>query len=233
MRGFVDKVLTEPLSDFLQRLIEFLPNLLSSLVIMTLGFFTGWVLKNITLKILEIINADRFCHRTGITHALEKGGIKDKPTVLIGKVFYWLVVIIFAIMALYTLRVPAVANLLERFFLYLPNVFVAVVLIIVGYVLSNFLARATLIASVNAGIRISGFLSKGVKAGVIVLSLTMALEQLGIGHDTVIIAFSLLFGGVVFALALAFGLAGKDLAKEYLEKRFGREQEEKDDLKHL
>ena len=135
------------------------------------------------LKVLGILNTDRFCNRIGITQALEKGGIKKTPARLLSQISYWLVVIIFTIMALYTLKVPAVENLLEKFFLYLPNVFIAVLLIICGYVLSNFLGRATLIASVNAGIKLAGLLSKGVKLSIFLLAFTMALEQLGIGRD--------------------------------------------------
>jgi hypothetical protein len=234
MKGVFNKIITEPLRDFFQRLVDFMPNLLSSLIILALGIAVGWIIKKALTKLLQLLNIDRFCHRVGITEALQKGGVKDTPSNLIGRVFFWLVLINFIIMALYALRIPAVENLLQQFFLYLPNIFVAAFLITIGYILSNFFARAVLIASVNAGIKFSRLLSKTVKTGIIVLTITMALEQLGIGKDTVIIAFSLIFGGMVFALALAFGLAGKDIAKEYLEKTLkGKPEEEEDELKHL
>lgn len=233
MKNIFEKVITDPLKDFFQRFVEFLPSMLSSVFILIIGFLSAWILKTAVYKFLKVLNVDHFSQRMGITQAIEKGGIKETPTGLISRIFYWLTVIVFTIMALYTLKIPTVENLLERFFLYLPNVFVAAILIIIGYTLSNFLSRAALIASVNAGIRFSGLLSKGVKISIILLVLTMALEQLGIGRDTVIIAFSIVFGGVVFATALAFGLAGKDIAREYLEKRFKGEPGEKDEIQHL
>ncbi len=233
MENLFDKIVTAPMTNCFQRLIEFLPNLLSSLVIFILGFLLGWIIKSIIQKTLEILNTDRFCKRMGITQGLERGGIKTTPTRLLSQISYWFVVITFFIISLYTLRIPAIEDLLEQFFLYLPNVFVSALLIIIGYILSNFAGRATLIASVNSGIKFSGLLSKTVKTIVFLLAFTMALEQLGIGRDTVIVAFTVIFGGIVFSLSLAFGLGGKDAAKEYIEKKLKGEAEKEDDLKHL
>lgn len=110
---------------------------------------------------------------------------------------------------------------------------VAAMILLFGYILSNFFGRAALIASVNAGIKVSGLIGKFVKFTVFMLAVTMALEQLGIRKETVIIAFAIVFGGIVFALAIAYGLGGKDMAKDYMEKRlFKEEEEEKDDIEN-
>jgi hypothetical protein len=85
---------------------------------------------------------------------------------------------------------------------------------------------------VNAGIRVSGMIGKLVRLTVFLLSVTMSLEQLGIGSGTSIIAFSIVFGGAVLALSIAFGLGGRDIAKEYLEKKI-RGEEKEDDINHL
>ena len=228
-----DSIVTGPLKDFFQRLIAFLPNLLSSVIIFILGLVLGWILKKIIVKIAKLFKTDPFCSTIGITEALEKVGIKGSPSRFLGRVFYWLAVIIFTIISLYTLKIPAIENLLEQFLLYLPNIFIAVLLIIVGYLLGNFLGRTILIAAVNAGMRFAGLLARGVKILIFVFAFAMALEQLGIGRNIVVVAFTILFSGIVFALALAFGLGGKDMARDYLEKRFKEGDEEKDDIQHL
>ena len=233
MKNVSDHIVTEPLKDFLQRLLAFLPNLLSSLIIFVLGFVAGWIVKHIVLKLANLFRIDRFCAKIGITEAFGKVGIKETPTRLLSRIFYWLTVFIFVIIALYTLKVPALEELLEKFFLYLPDLFVAALLIIIGYILGNFLGRATLIASVNAGVKFSRLLGRGVKIVILLLACVMALEQLGIGRGTVIVAFTILFGGFVFALALSFGLGGKDIARQYLEGKVKGEPEEKDDLTHI
>jgi hypothetical protein len=228
-----DAILTVPLKDFLQRLVAFLPNLLSSLIIFVLGLVLGWFLKKIIVKIAKLFKTDHFCAKFGVTEACEKIGIKGLPSQFIGRIFYWLVVIIFTIIALYTLKVPAIENVLEQFVLYLPNIFIAALLIIAGYLLGNFLGRTILIAAVNAGMRFAGLLARGVKILIFVFAFAMALEQLGIGRNIVVVAFAILFSGIVFALALAFGLGGKDIARDYLEKRFKEDEEEKNDIQHL
>jgi hypothetical protein len=228
-----DTILTGPLKDFLQRLITFLPNLFSSLIIFVLGLVLGWILKKIIIKIARLFKTDPFCSTIGITEALEKVGIKGSPSRFLGRIFYWLAVIIFTIIALYALKVPAIENLLEQFLLYLPNIFIAALLITVGYLLGNFLGRTILIAAVNAGMRFAGLLARGVKILIFVFAFAMALEQLGIGRNIVVVAFTILFSGIVFALALAFGLGGKDIARDYLEKKFKEKEEDKDDIQHL
>ena len=233
MQRLFNAVITEPLQDFFRRLIEFMPNFLNSVIILFIGFIAGWFVKKTVVKTLTVLNTERFCTKIGVTQGLSKVGIRDTFTALLGKIFYWLLVFIFIIIALYTLKLPAIENLLEQFFLYLPNIFVAFLLIAVGYILGNFLGNAALIASVNAGMQFSRLLARGIKVVIILLATVMALEQLGIGRDTVIVSFTILFGGIVFAISLAFGLGGKDIARDYLEKRLQGKTENKDDLKHL
>jgi hypothetical protein len=233
MKNISEHILTEPLKDFMQRLLAFMPNLLTCLIIFVFGFIAAWIVKYIVSKIANLLRVDRFCAKVGITETFGKVGITEPPARLLSRVFYWLVVIIFVIIALYTLKLPAIEKLLEKFFLYLPDLFVAALLIIIGYILGNFLGRTALIASVNAGVKFSRLLGKGVKAIVVLLAFVMALEQLGIGRGTVIVAFTILFGGFVFALSLSFGLGGKDIARQYLEGKLKGESEEKDDLTHI
>ncbi len=233
MENVVDTIITDPLKDFLKQLIAFLPDLLSSIIIFVIGFIGGWILKKILVKILNIFNTDRFCEKVGITQGFEKIGIRATPTVIIGRIVYWLVVIIFIIIALHALKVPAILELLKKLFIYLPNIAVAFLLIFVGYLLGNVLGRAALIASVNAGIKSSSLLANTIKTIIVLIAFAMALEQLGIGRETVIVAFTIIFGGIVFALALAFGLGGRDMAKDYLEKRLRGKSKEDDEFTHI
>lgn len=233
MKNLIDRIITEPLRDFFQRILEFLPNLFSSIIILILGLFLAWIIKLIIVKMAKLLRLDRLFSKIGLTGALEKIGLRETPSKLFGRIFYWLTVILFVIISLYTLKVPAIEGFLEKFLLYLPNIFIAALLVVLGYLIGNFLGRTALITAVNAGIEGSALISKGVKTLIVLLSFVMALEQLGIGQDTVIAAFIILFGGLILALSLAFGLGGKDIARDYLEKKFKKEAEKKDELKHI
>lgn len=232
MKDLLDKVIVIPINKFLNRLEQFLPDILTFLFIFIVGIVLGVILKRIFLRFFDTIKMDKFSERYGFIEILKKGGIKEPISVIISRLIGWLTIIIFSIVALRTLNVPAIEQILERFFLYVPNIFVAVIILFVGYLVGNFIGRAALIAAVNAGLKVSSLVGKLVKLTIFLLALTMALEQLGIGRETIIIAFAIVFGGIVLALAIAFGLGGRDIAKDYLEKKL-KGEEKKDDISHL
>lgn len=229
--NILQKVIIEPFERFWDKVLQFLPNFLASILILIVGIIFGIILKGLFLRLFKAISLDKFSEKSGVVELLRKSGIKDSVSVLISKIIGWITIIIFAIISMRALDLPVVERLFERFLLYLPNVFVAALILLFGYLLGNFFGRAVLIASVNAGIKFSGLIGKFVKFTVFILSATMALEQLGIGRGTIIIAFAIIFGGVVLAFAIAFGLGGRDIAKEYLEKKL--KGEERDDIEHL
>ena len=235
METFLQKVIIEPLNRFYEDILQFLPNFLAFLLILIIGILLGRVFHALFLRIFRAVGLDKFSEKSGVMDLIRKGGIKDSVSVLLAKLVRWVTIIIFAIIALRALELPTIEGLFEKFLLYLPNVFVAAVILLFGYLLGNFFGRAALIASVNAGIRIAGVIGRFVKFTVFLLAATMALEQLGIGKETIVIAFAIIFGGVVLALAIALGLGGKDTAKEYIEKKLKGEEEEekKDEISHL
>lgn len=233
MNDFLKKVIIEPSDRFLERVLQFLPDILTSMLIFISGIVLSLIFRKLFLRFFNTIKVDKFSARYGFIEILKKGGIKEPVSFILSRLIGWLTIIIFSIVALRSLNVPAIEQILERFFLYLPNIFIAVIILFFGYLLSNFLGRAALIAAVNAGLKVSGLVGRLVKLTVFLLAVTMALEQLGIGRGTIIIAFAIIFGGIVLALAIAFGLGGRDIAKEHLEKKMKGEEEKKDEISHL
>jgi hypothetical protein len=234
MKSFINKVIVEPLREVAQGIVAFLPSLLAGIVVLVIGLGLAWLVKLLIIRVIKLLKLDAALARSGVTEALNRMAVKDTPAKLVGRTFFWLVTFIFFVLALKVMKVPVIDQLLERFLLYLPNVFVALIILTIGWLLGNFLGRAALIASVNAGIRFSSQLSRAVKGVILLFALVMAFEQLGIGRNTIIAAFTIAFGGVVLGLALAFGLGGKDLARTLLEKRLkSGKGADPDDLKHL
>ena len=227
-----ERVIIEPFERLYEQILQFLPNFLAALLLFIVGLAIGWLLRAVSARIFRTLKLDRFAENLGLKEVLQKGGIKDPLSDQLSRIIGWIIIITFTIISLKTLAIPAVEGLLERFLLYLPHVFTAALILFFGYLLSNFLGRAALIASVNAGIKVSGLIGKLVKLIVFILSVTMSLEQLGIGSSTIVVAFAIAFGGIIFALALALGLGGRDIAKEYLEKKL-KNEENKDEISHL
>ena len=228
----IERIVIEPFERLLEKILQFLPNFLAALLILIVGTVIAGILKSLFARIFHALKIDAHLERIGLSQALTKGGIKEPVSVLFSKAVGWITLFVFMIISLRTLDMPAVEQLLERLFLYLPNIFVAAFILFFGYMLSNFLGRTALIASVNAGIKVSGMIGELVRITVFLLSVTMSLEQLGIGSGTIIIAFAIVFGGIVLALSIAFGLGGRDIAKEYLEKKI-RGEEKEDEINHV
>ena len=236
MEGFMD-VLLQPLEDFWRGFISFVPNLLAMIFIFILGFLFAWVIRILLMRVLAVVNFDIWCDGVGLTALIRKGDVWTKPSEVFGRILYWFLVILFIMIGLSALQLPTIDNLISQFFLYIPRVFSALLILIAGYLFAGFLSRAVLIAAVNSGYHYAKILAEAVRLLLVVLILAMALEQLQIAPGIVVAAFSLLFGGIVLALAIAFGVGGIDAAKRIIEKGGEEKKEKKEekgrDIEHL
>jgi hypothetical protein len=214
----------DSLNKFLGKVVTFLPNLLAMITILIVGFIIAWLFKKILYRFLRAIQFERVSERWGLTHILSKGGVTYSPTNLLSQFFYWVIVLITLILGINALEVAATQNFIAQFFNYLPHLFAAVIILVVGCVIAIFLGQATLITAVNAQMESAKLLSRSVRWFIIILSLTMALYHLGIAEKVIVAAFSITFGGIVLALAIAFGWGGRELAKDFLEKLYSRRE---------
>jgi hypothetical protein len=228
--------ISDSFNKFLGKVLTFLPNLLAMITILIVGFFIAWVLRVLLLRFLKAVQFDRMSERWGFSQVFSKGGMAYSPTILISRFFFWVVVLITLILGINALEVAATQNFITHFFNYLPHLFAAILILVVGYLVAVFLGQAILIAAVNAQMESAKFLSRAVRWFIIVLSLTMALYHLGIAEKVIIVAFTITFGGIVLALAIAFGWGGRELAKDFLERHYkekGEKKEEPDQISHI
>jgi hypothetical protein len=235
--GEVWKVtITDSLNRFLGKVIVFLPNLLAMITILVVGFFIAWIFKKLLFRFLKAIQFDRVSRQWGLADVLSKGGVTYSPANLLSRFFYWVIVLVTLILGINALEVAATQNLITQFFNYLPHLFAAVIILVIGYLIAIFLGQATLIAAVNAQMESAKPLSRLVRWFLIIFSLTMALYQLGIAEKVITAAFSVIFGGIVLALAIAFGWGGRELAKDFLERLYKRKEkggEKEDHISHI
>lgn len=228
------EILFQPFRDFWEWLAKFAPNLLAMLIIIAAGIIFARLIKVLLIRTFRTINFDAWSDRVGLTAIIRKGDVWAKPSDFFGYLVYMLLVIAFVMIGLDALQIKAINNLLSQFFQYLPRVFSAILILIVGYIIAGFLSRGVLIAAVNRGYQYAKLLAEAVRLLLIILVLAMALEQLQIATGIVIAAFSILFGGVVLALSIAFGVGGIDAAKRVIEKGPEEKKEEKGrDIEHI
>jgi hypothetical protein len=233
--NILDSILIEPLRNCFKDIMKFLPTVLTSFMILFIGIILAVCMKFIFQRIFRAFKLDSFLERSGLVELLKKGGIRENPSIIFARLIGWLTFLMFALTAINTLQIQIAGRFFEDFLMYLPHLFAALIIFLVGYLLSNFIYRTVLITAVNADNRFAGTISKAAKYAVIFLSITMALEQLGIGKGAVVIAFAIIFGGIVLAFAVAFGLGGRGIAQRYLEKHAGKmgTDEKDDEISHL
>src|SRR4030042_2892472 len=159
---------------FLGKVVTFLPNLLAMITILVIGFITAWVIKTLLFRFLKAIQFDRVSERWGLTHILSQGGLVYSPASLVSRFFYWVIVLITLILGITALEVAATQNFIAHFFSYLPNLFAAVIILVIGYLIAIFLGQAALIAGVNAQMESAKLLSRSVRWVLIILSLMSA-----------------------------------------------------------
>lgn len=229
------KLVLEPLEALFLKFKTFVPNLLAMLVILLVGIILARLIKLILVKFLTAINFDSWSDRMGFTKLMRKGDLWAKPSATLGEIVFWLLIIVTLMSGLNALQISTIDQLVGQFFSYIPRLFSAAMITIVGYVLSGFISRTVLITAANSGFHYAKLLAKAVNTLLIVLILAMVMEQLQIAPGIVLAAFTIIFGGIVVALAIAFGVGGIDAAKRVIEREASdrNKEEKKDDIEHL
>jgi len=214
----ITTVVTGAWNAFATKITAFLPELIGAIIIFIGGWFVARLIKLGVVKLLALVRFEKATEKTGVQEFLKKGGIVKTPSEIIGALVYWFIMILVIIAALDTLGLPIVSDLLNSIFLYIPNVVAAIIVLILGLLVGNLLAAVVRTAASNAGLKNAEGLGKISLYAIVVFAASIALIQLGIGEEIVVSAFGLVFGAAALALALAFGLGGRDVAADYLKR---------------
>ncbi len=233
MRETWTDILVSSFREVMHRLTLAAPRVFALLTLVLVGWIVAAVARRLTVRLLQAADFDGRCGRWGLTTSLARGGIRQPPTALVGRLVSWLIFLVALLMGVEALEMPATAGLVAVVLRFLPNLIVAALVLVIGWLLANFLAQAALIGAVNAQVAGAPLIAGAVRWLVLVFAGAASLTQLGIAREMVLLAFGIAFAGTVLALALAFGLGGKELAREILESRLRKHDEEGNPLTHL
>jgi hypothetical protein len=227
-------ILIKSFREVASRLAGFAPRVLAVLTLVLAGWIVAAAARRLVIRILRAADIDGRAARWGVTATLARTGIRRLPTELVGQLVFWLIFLIGMLMAIEALEVPAAVGLAPVVIRFLPNLLVAIFVMVVGWLVANFLAQALLIFIVNAQLTGGPALAGVVRWLVILFAASAALTQLGIAREMILLVVGIVFGGTTLALALAFGLGGRHLARNALEGWFQkRADRERDDISHL
>jgi len=214
----VDDALRQSITRVLTSLASFIPGVVAFLVSVVMALALGWLLAAAVGRMLSWARFDTRVERLGL-EALAEWSPGRSPTRLVGRLLFWSALLLGMLVGIAALDATLMSTVAARLLLFLPNVFVAILLLLAGGVLARFMSRGVLISAVNMQIQSARLLSLGVKWLVLLLTFAMALNHLSIGGAILTIAFAILFGGIVLALALAVGLGSKDMVSRTWEQR--------------
>ncbi len=203
---------------------HFVPRFIVMLIVIAAGFVIAYLLKLILRAILRISRFERLSENAGTASMLSKAALPSTSELLSGFVF-WIAWLGFILLGINALDILGLQDEIGRIFLYLPRILVALLIIFFGLVAASFFSRAALLAAVNNGAPSPRLISGSVRLIIVALAVAMSFEQLGLAEQTIIAAFCILFGAIMFGLAIAFGLAGQDLARRALERWFAKDGE--------
>ena len=234
MREMIISELSKALHEMARGFAHFLPSLIVMLILALVGWVIAYLVKVVLRSILRLVKFDKLSENAGAAQLLTKAALPSATEVL-SRFFFWVAWLGFILMGVSVLGILGLQEQIERFFLFLPHLIIALFIMFFGLLAASFFSRAVLLAAVNANLPSPRVLSLAVRSIIIVFVLSVAFEELGLAEQTMLVAFGLAFGALMLGLAIAFGMGGRDLARRFLEKKIVRDkkQENEDELSPL
>jgi flagellar biosynthesis protein FliQ len=215
-------VYLEPLRMFLRQAGDFLPRLGLALIVILVGWALAKMARFAIARGLRAINFNILSQRAGIDGFLRDGGIESDTTDILGLLAYWLVILAALVIAFNGLGLTYITDLLGKVLLFVPKVMVALLILAFGAYFARFVGNAVCAYFRNIHLQDADLLGRLAQYAILAFVVLIALDQVNVGGDIVRQTFLILLAGLVFALALAFGLGGKDWAAQMLERWWPR-----------
>lgn len=207
----------EPVSAILYQVGAFLPRLLIAIVVIIGGWLLAKVARFALTKALRAINFPVLTERSGMDNFLRQGGMAGDTTTIFGVLAYWLVILAALLIAFNGLGLTYITDLLGRVVWFVPNVFVALLVLAFGSYFARFIRDTVQGYCRNVKLQDAALLGRLAQYAILAFVVLIALDQVKVGGDIVRQSFLIILGGAVFAVALAFGLGGKEWAQERIE----------------
>jgi len=208
----------ESIRLFWMQFVDILPRVATAFGLLTVGWLIARLIRKGTIRALKLIRVDLLAEKTGVEDFLLQGGVRYTTVTLIANMLYWFILFTVVLAVLGSMGLTTAADLFSKMLLYIPNVIVALLLLVFGTVFAKFVQGVSFTYLNNIGISGAQIMSTIAQWAVLLFVISAALEQLSIGGQILVSAFQIAFGALCLALALAFGLGGKEWAAQILER---------------
>jgi small-conductance mechanosensitive channel len=220
------QAVAQSLSDGLGAILGALPALIGAIIILVIGFIIAKVLQGLVTRVLQSMGFQGWMESGGIKQFFDRSQTNQTPLSILGKLVFWLVFFIAITMAVDTLGISAISDVLAQFIAYIPQIIAAILILVLATLLANF------VAGIVRGATGSNLIGSVAQYSIIVFAAFAALTQLGIAPELIAPTFLILLGGVALAAAIAFGLGGKGVAQQMVEQGYQKGGEAKQQIQH-
>lgn len=192
---------------------SFIPNMIAGIVIILIGIILGSIVKKIVVEILNALKVETYLKKYGVPEAKNEFGWTN----ILAEIARWFVIILFLIPTADVWGLPQITTILNTFLLYLPNVFVAAIIGLVGLVFARLAYDIVLASTHGFSVDVSRTIASVTRIAITVFVLLAVLNQLGVARDLIRILFTGFVAMIAIAGGIAFGLGGKDAARDLLD----------------
>lgn len=204
--------------EFLHQTAAFLPKLLLALLVVAIGWLIAKALRFAVERALRAINFNVLTERAGTDNFLRQTGMRCDTTTLFGLVAFWLVVLAALIIAFNGMGLTYITDLLGRVVLFAPKLLIAMLIVVFGSYCARFVGTAVQNYCEEAQIPDADMLGRLVRYAIMLFVVMIAISQIQIGGDIVQRTFLIILAGLMLAIALAFGLGGREWAASLLQR---------------
>ncbi len=211
-------------TSFWTELARFIPQLLAALVLLFIGWLLAKIARTGIMRLLRLLNFDRVAERSGLESFLKQAELDVSVSTVLGNLVYWLIILVMIVTVANSLGLHMVADLFNKVVLYIPNVIVAILVLVFGIILARFINRIVFAWLNNVGFSGALTVSTFSEYAMMIFVFFVALEQLQIARELLTAAFAIAFGAVGLAFAIAFGLGAKDWAARVVDQAFNKKK---------
>jgi hypothetical protein len=227
-----ERIVDQAMTRITDNIANFLPGVVVLLVILTAALLLAVIIRYLLLRALQSLDFDQRAKQFSLSLRIDWSW-RTSPSLLIARIAQWTILFFGLLIGLTALDAAMPSQFAISIFEYLPHLLAAGFILVLGSLVARFLGRAVLISAVNMQIQQARLLSLTVKWLLLIIAGAMALDHIGIGRAILLMAFGILFGGIVLALALALGLGARDAVARAIERQMQAPERPEDKLDHV
>lgn len=219
---FWNEVILPALQNVFADILGVLPKLLAALVILLIGWMIAKLLDNFARRVLQRVGFNKLADKTGISSFLKNAGFQKDVSWVIGKLIYWMLMLIFLLSAAETLELTALALSVQKIVAFIPNLIAVVLILVFGSMFANIAGRFVRGAATEAGFDFAAFLGKLVTNIIIIAVAVIAITQLEIQSSVLDITFAAILGAFALAIAITLGLGTRAVSNNIISGVYAR-----------